>query len=99
MIIPISVTSSVQPFSTTEIVSDCEDATAVPGQRIKYTVKVKNEGRSVSKDTVVNSLIPEGTSYVNENGEVDRDTTELRIDLGDVDPGKTVDYPIFIYLT
>lgn len=85
----VVLTTGDAPVLTTEITSDCDEATAVPGQRIKYTVKVKNEGRSVSKETVVNSLIPEGTSYVNENGEIDRDTTELRIDLGNIAPGKT----------
>lgn len=85
----VVLTTGDAPVLKVETVSDVNGDNIVEGQHIKYTVKVTNEGRSVSENTVVNSVIPEGTSYVNENGEVDPNTTELRIDLGNIAPGKT----------
>lgn len=83
------------PVLKVETTSDIDAATAVEGQRIKYTVKVTNEGRSISENTVVNSIIPDGTTYV-ENGELKPDVSELKIDMGNINPGKfeTVTYEV-----
>ena len=87
----IVLTTGDAPVLSTEVTSDCDGTTVVPGQHIKYTVKVKNEGRSTSENVVVNQLIPEGTTYVNENGILEPDTTELRIELGKIAPGRTAE--------
>jgi len=79
------------PVLTTKIVSDCDNATVVPGQRIKYTVKVTNEGRTTSENVAVNQLIPDGTIYVNENGELEPDTHEIKLELGKIAPSRTAE--------
>ncbi len=84
----VVLTTGNAPVLKVETVSDTDEASVVEGQHIKYTVRVTNEGRTVSADTVVNSIIPDGTTYV-ENGELRPDVTELKINLGDVAPGKT----------
>ena len=55
---------------------------------INCKVKVTNEGRSISTNTQVTSLIPAGTTYV-EDGKLNPNTKELNIDLGDIRPGTT----------
>ena len=84
----VVLTTGNAPVLKVETVSDADETSVVEGQRIKYTVRVTNEGRTVSNDTVVNSIIPDGTTYV-ENGELRPDVTELKINLGDVAPGRT----------
>lgn len=74
------------PVLKVETISDIDQSVATEGQRIKFTVKVSNEGRSVSEATVVNSIIPQGTTYV-ENGELRPEVKELKIDMGDINPG------------
>ena len=85
----ILLTTGDAPILKVETVSDIDENTAVEGEHIKYTVRVTNEGRTTSTNTVVNSIIPDGTTYVNENGELEPDTTELRIELGNIAPGRT----------
>lgn len=84
----VVLTTGDAPVLKVETVSDLDEDSVAEGQRIKYTIKVTNEGRTVSEDTVVNSIIPQGTTYV-ENGELSADTTELMISMGDIEPGKT----------
>lgn len=74
------------PVLKVETISDVNQKFATEGQYIKFTVKVRNEGRSVSENTVVNSKIPEGTTYV-ENGVLQPGVTELKIDMGNIEPG------------
>ncbi|MCI8290944.1 MAG: DUF11 domain-containing protein [Clostridia bacterium] len=76
------------PVLKVDTVSDLGDGVATEGQRIKYTVRVTNEGRSVAEDVVVNSAIPVGTTYI-ENGELRPDVTELKIDMESINPGKS----------
>lgn len=76
------------PVLKVETISNADEFSAVEGQRIKYTVRVTNEGRSISENTVVNSIIPDGTTYV-ENGELKPDVAELKIDMGNINPGKS----------
>ncbi len=71
-------------FLKVETVSDMNEGAAVEGERIRYTVRVTNEGRSVSEDVIVNSIIPESTTYVNDNGELEPDTDSLKIEIGSV---------------
>ena len=78
-------------FLKVETVSDMNEGAAVEGERIRYTVRVTNEGRSVSEDVIVNSIIPESTTYVNDNGELEPDTDSLKIEIGSVLPGETVE--------
>lgn len=74
------------PVLKVETTSDVNQKFATEGQHIKFTVKVRNEGRSISENTVVNSMIPEGTTYV-ENGVLQPGVTQLRIDMGNLEPG------------
>ncbi len=84
----VVLTTGDAPVLKVETTSDSDEASVVEGQRIKYTVKVTNEGRTVSTNTVVNSLIPAGTTYV-QDGELNPNVTELRIDMGDIKPGRS----------
>lgn len=84
----VVLTTGDAPVLKVETTSDADQATAVAGQHIKYTVKVTNEGRTVSEDTVVNSIIPQGTTYV-EDGELKPDVTELKIEMDDIEPGRS----------
>lgn len=84
----VVLTTGDAPVLRVETTSDTDQATAVPGQRIRYTVKVTNEGRTVSEETVVNSIIPQGTTYI-ENGELRPDVTELKIEMDNIEPGRS----------
>lgn len=84
----VVLTTGDAPVLKVETVSDVDEGTVTEGQHIKYTVKVTNEGRTVSEDTVVNSMIPQGTTYV-DNGTLSPDTSELQITMGDIAPGET----------
>ena len=75
------------PVLKVETTSDVNQKFATEGQHIKFTVKVRNEGRSISENTVVKSVIPEGTTYV-ENGVLRTDVKELNIDMGNIEPGE-----------
>ena len=84
----VVLTTGDAPVLKVETISDADSETVVGGQRVKYTVKVTNEGRSISTNTVVNSIIPAGTTYV-ENGILKPEVTSLNIEIGDLRPGKT----------
>ncbi|MCI8545833.1 MAG: DUF11 domain-containing protein, partial [Clostridia bacterium] len=87
----VVLTTGDAPVLKVETVSDMNEGAAVEGERIRYTVRVTNEGRSVSEDVIVNSIIPESTTYVNDNGELEPDTDSLKIEIGSVLPGETVE--------
>ena len=55
---------------------------------INCRVKVTNEGRSISTNTHVNSLIPAGTTYI-QDGKLDSEIRQVPIELGDIRPGTT----------
>ena len=82
----VVLTTGDAPVLKVETVSDMNEGAAVEGERIRYTVRVTNEGRSVSEDVIVNSIIPESTTYVNDNGELEPDTDSLKIEIGSVLP-------------
>ena len=84
----VVLTTGDAPVLKVETIADTDEASVVEGQIITYTVRVKNEGRSISENTIVNSLIPAGTTYI-ENGELRPDVTELKIEIGDIRPGMT----------
>lgn len=76
------------PELKVETVSDIDESSVTEGQRIKYTVSVTNVGRSVAEGVIVNTTIPNGTTYV-ENGILRADITDLRIDIDKIEPGKS----------
>ena len=84
----VVLTTGDAPVLKVETISSTDGENAVEGQTIKYTVKVTNEGRKTAEDIVVNSIIPAGTTYT-ENGEQYPDVTELKIDIDNIEPGKT----------
>lgn len=84
----ITLSTGDAPVLKVDTVSDLGEGTATEGQRIKYTVKVTNEGRSIAEDVIVNSVIPAGTTYI-ENGELRPDVTELKINMDSINPGKS----------
>ena len=84
----VVLTTGDAPVLKVETISNTEETTAIEGQRIKYTVKISNEGRSVAEDVVVNSIIPAGTTYV-ENGELRPDISELKIEVEKIKAGES----------
>ncbi len=86
----VVLTTGDAPVLKVETISNIDETSAVEGQRIKYTVKISNEGRSVAEDVVVNSIIPAGTTYV-ENGELRPDVSELKIEVDEIGAGESKD--------
>ena len=84
----VMLTTGNAPILKVETVSDSDGETLVEGQIVTYTVKVTNEGRSISTNTSVNSLIPSGTTYI-QDGVPNSNVHELQIDMGDIRPGRT----------
>ena len=85
----VVLTTGDAPALKVETLSDLSETSVVEGQLVTYTVRVTNEGRSISTNTVVNSIIPAGTTYVQDDGELNPNVTELKINMGDINPGKT----------
>ena len=82
------LTTGEAPLFDIQTVSDTDVNAAVGGQHIRFTVKVTNKGNSIAKNVEINSLIPQGTTYV-ENGELRSDVTELNFLIEEIRPGQT----------
>ncbi len=82
----VVLTTGDAPVLKVETVSDKDENVAVAGERIKYTVRISNEGKSDAEDVVVNSIIPDGTTYI-ENGELKPETKELKIEVDEIKAG------------
>ena len=84
----ILLSTGEAPILNVETVSDIDVNAAVEGQHIKFTVKVTNQGNTIAKNVTINSIIPQGTTYI-ENGELRSDVTELVFDIEEIRPGYT----------
>ncbi len=84
----VVLTTGDAPELNVETFTNVDTESVVEGQHIEYTVRISNVGRTVAENIVVNSTIPEGTTYV-ENGELKPDTKELHIKVDKIEPGKT----------
>ncbi len=84
----IMLSTGDAPVLDVETISDTDFNAAVEGQHIKFTVKVTNKGNSIAKHVKVNSIIPQGTTYI-ENGVLRTDVTELTFDIEEIRPGVT----------
>lgn len=84
----IMLSTGDAPVLDVTTVSDVDYDAAVEGQSIKFTVKVANKGNNVAKHVKVNSVIPQGTTYI-ENGELRPEVTELTFDISEIKPGYT----------
>ena len=75
---------------------DCEDD-VVPGQRLMTTVKLRNVGTARARGVKVKIKLPKGVSYtgasrvIDGSAGTDRDREAGGFDLGDVEPGRSVE--------
>ena len=76
------------PILSVETYLESDLTQAIDGQRIKYTTKVTNEGRVKAKNVQISSIIPTGTTLV-ENGILNNDKKEVIIEIPEIRPGAT----------
>ncbi|HEV3089766.1 MAG TPA: hypothetical protein VGX96_21375, partial [Candidatus Elarobacter sp.] len=76
--------------------AECEDD-VVPGQRVKCTVRLRNGGTARARGVKVRVTLPEGVAYsagsrsVDGAPAVDRDRDPGVFELGDVEPGRSIE--------
>ena len=84
----VMLSTGEAPILNVETTSDIDINSAVEGQHIKFTVKVTNQGNNVAKNVEINSIIPDGTTYI-ENGKERPDVLEVKYTIDEIRPGNT----------
>jgi uncharacterized repeat protein (TIGR01451 family) len=80
----------------TGFAADCEDE-VIPGQRVKLVVKLRNVGTARARSVKVKIKLPDGLTFTGGSRRldglpsVDRDRDPGLFDLGDVEPGRSLE--------